>query len=94
MYTLKYTGQFKKDLRLLKKSSTTKFENLQHFLKNLQRDGTNSILPKHKLHKLSGNFNNYWECHISPDLLIIWLYKPELKTFILVRTGTHSQLFK
>ena len=33
----------------------------------------------------------YWECHIEADWLVIW--GPEDDTLILVRTGTHADLF-
>ena len=28
--------------------------------------------PKHRNHKLKGNFVGYWECHITPDWLLIY----------------------
>ncbi|MBK8515227.1 MAG: type II toxin-antitoxin system mRNA interferase toxin, RelE/StbE family [Saprospiraceae bacterium] len=35
----------------------------------------------------------YWECHIKPDWLLIWSFTPKLKEIILVRWGTHADLF-
>ncbi|EAE9612473.1 type II toxin-antitoxin system mRNA interferase toxin, RelE/StbE family, partial [Listeria monocytogenes] len=32
-----------------------------------------------------------WECHISPDWLLIYMISED--NIILVRTGTHSDLF-
>ena len=29
------------------------------------------LLPKHKNHKLKGNYVGRWECHIEPDWLLI-----------------------
>jgi len=43
-------------------------------------------------HELKGNWSNYRELHISGDLLLI--YKKTENEIILVRIGTHSQLFK
>lgn len=52
----------------------------------------NKPLPtKNRNHKLHGEFNNYWECHIEPDWLLI--YKKTDKEIILSRTGTHTDLF-
>ncbi|WP_083852664.1 type II toxin-antitoxin system YafQ family toxin [Pedobacter arcticus] len=48
---------------------------------------------KHKPHKLSGKFIGYWECHVKPDLLLIWEQTETLKLIELIRTGTHSDLF-
>jgi mRNA interferase YafQ len=45
-------------------------------------------------HLLKGNYKEHWECHIKPDWLLIWLQDDESKIIKLVRTGTHSDLFK
>jgi mRNA interferase YafQ len=47
--------------------------------------------PKHRDHPLKGEFVNYRECHIEPDWLLI--YKKTDSELILIRTGTHSDLF-
>jgi len=46
---------------------------------------------KHRNHKLKGDFVGYWECHITPDWLLI--YKKDKEKIYLARTGTHSDLF-
>ena len=43
-------------------------------------------------HRLSGEWMDMKEFHISGDLLVI--YKINLDSFELLRLGTHSQLFK
>ena len=44
-------------------------------------------------HALAGNWKNHWECHIQPDLLLI--YKAgEPNSLELVRLGSHSELFR
>ena len=46
-------------------------------------------------HKLTGNYKGHLECHILPNLLIIWLqYDEEQNEIYLVRVGSHSELFK
>jgi len=45
-------------------------------------------------HKLSGNYTGYWECHIEPDWLLVYELNDEENLLELVRTGTHSDLFK
>jgi mRNA interferase YafQ len=57
--------------------------------------GTTGISPEMKPHKLTGNYNGNWECHIKSDLLIIWFQIDVPKKHIqLVRIGSHSDLFK
>jgi mRNA interferase YafQ len=43
-------------------------------------------------HALSGDYMGYRECHIKPDLLLIYR-KPDTKTLRLARLGSHSELF-
>ena len=45
-----------------------------------------------KDHILKGEWQGYREFHLGGDLLLIYLLKEEF--LILVRIGTHSQLFK
>ncbi|HEY4944170.1 MAG TPA: type II toxin-antitoxin system YafQ family toxin [Rhizomicrobium sp.] len=47
---------------------------------------------RHRPHKLSGEWNGFWECHIAPDWLLIWQDLGD--EIVLVRTGTHSDLFR
>lgn len=50
------------------------------------------VLPvKYKNHKLQGQYKDYWECHIEPDWLLI--YMKTSTEIIFARTGTHSDLF-
>lgn len=43
-------------------------------------------------HVLSGDWAGYRECHIKPDLLLIYR-KPDADTLRLARLGSHSELF-
>lgn len=47
---------------------------------------------KHRDHLLNGDWSNYRECHIKPDLLLIYR-KPDANTLRLARLGSHSELF-
>jgi len=52
------------------------------------------ILPEQcKNHPLRGVYKGYFDCHIEPDWVLI--YKIDLinSKLILIRTGSHSQLF-
>lgn len=52
------------------------------------------ILPEHNRdHALSGTWAKYRECHVKPDLLLIY-QKSNADTLKLVRLGSHSELFK
>jgi len=47
---------------------------------------------RNRPHRLSGKWYPAWECHIEPDWLLI--YHITDKSLVLVRTGTHSDLFE
>ena len=51
---------------------------------------------KNKDHALQGEFAGCRECHIQPDCLLIYSKESdgELHILNLLRTGTHSDLFK
>lgn len=52
----------------------------------------NEKLPeKYKDHQLTGNLKIYRECHVKPDLLL--MYKIHENELQLIRLGTHSELF-
>jgi mRNA interferase YafQ len=43
-------------------------------------------------HLLTGDFRDHRECHLKPDLLLIY-WKPNDETVLFVRLGSHSELF-
>ena len=50
------------------------------------------VLPeKYRDHALIGNWHDCRECHIKPDWLLIYQYT--FDGLILIRTGSHSDLF-
>ncbi len=44
-------------------------------------------------HNLSGNLGGFRECHIEPDWLLIYRVEENVLILLLMRTGTHSDLF-
>jgi len=93
LFTLKPTNQFKKDVKIVKKRSAKNADLIIDFLEKLEIDGVKGIDKKYRPHKLSGNYNNDWEAHIKPDLLIIWFEITEDREIILLRLGSHADLF-
>ncbi len=84
-----YTRQFNKDVKRSQKRGKD-LKILKEIIFLLIRK--NNLPVKNKDHKLGGSFNEYRECHIEPDWLLI--YKIETENIFFVRTGTHSDLFK
>lgn len=87
-FNLDYTNRFKKDVKLCLKRNYN-IALLEVVLLELREKGE---LPlKYNPHILSGNKDGLWECHIKSDWLITWYF--DKNTIVLLRTGTHSDLF-
>ena len=65
---------------------------LQSVINDLQQG--KPLAEKYHNHKLSSNFIGYFECHIKPDWLLIYLLEDDILTLTMVDTGSHSDLFK
>ena len=89
-YSIEYSGQFKKSLKLCKKRGFP-IELLQEVVRILAEYG--ELPPKYKPHVLSGKYAGIWECHISPDWLLLWSKNDKELVLLLLETGTHSDLF-
>lgn len=48
---------------------------------------------KHKNHPLKGNYKGYNECHIKPDLLLIYKKNDDILVLSCIRLGSHNKLF-
>lgn len=93
MYHLELTTKFKKDLKKIKKSQKH-YKVAVDVLKKLEKGGYSEIPHSMLPHKLKGNYKDNWECHIKPDLLIIWFQMKSPDVIKLIRIGSHSDLFK
>lgn len=93
MYQLIPTTRFKKDLKKIK-SRPKDFNLVISTLRQLQADGVKGISAKMKPHKLKGEYADNWECHLKPDLLIIWIQIENTNEIKLVRVGSHTELFR
>jgi mRNA interferase YafQ len=83
------TSRFKKDVKRLKKQGKD-FRTFQQIIKQLA-EGV-ELEEKYRDHKLIGDFKGKRECHIEPDWLL--MYDVGEDELILVRTGSHSELFE
>lgn len=48
--------------------------------------------PRYRDHDLSGDWAGYRDCHLKPDLVLIYR-KPDATTLRLARLGSHSEVF-
>jgi mRNA interferase YafQ len=91
MYSLEFTKQYLRDLKLSRKRNLDE-EKLNQVIKILI---SGEKLPdQYRDHSLTGKFKGLNECHISPDWLLIYSKNKTIKLITLIRTGTHSDLFR
>jgi len=89
MYEIFRTSSFKKDY---KKLTTADKEILKEVITALANGET--LDSKYKDHNLIGNYLGCRECHLKPDLLLIYRIENEILELALTRVGSHSKLFK
>jgi mRNA interferase YafQ len=91
MREIKYTVRFKRDYR--REQSGQHGKNLDTLLMDVVNLLVNDIpLPRRNFdHPLSGEWSDHRDCHIRPDLILIYR-KPNSTSLELVRLGSHSEL--
>jgi mRNA interferase YafQ len=91
MRTIRYTSRFKRDYKREKSGPYGKK------LDSLLMEAVNMLaadipLPRRFFdHPLSGEWKDHRDCHIRPDLLLIYR-RPDEQNLDLVRLGSHSEL--
>lgn len=90
MFLLKFSSRFKKDLKSYKHDKIFLVE-LEKVLDILAKG---KDLPNKNLkHPLVGEFKGCFECHVRPDILLIYKIEQSELIVLLLRIGSHSQLF-
>jgi mRNA interferase YafQ len=91
MRTIKQSGQFKRDLKREAKGSHrgTLEGDFIAVLTALAND--RPLAEKHRDHALTGSWKDYRDCHIKPDLVLIYR-KSDDDVLQLVRLGSRSEL--
>ena len=92
MYSIVPSSRFKKSLKKYLKNPVER-QLIFEIIELLRNDGFNSLPKKMKPHKLIGNYKGCLECHVMPDLLLIWEEDETEKEIYLLDIGSHSDLF-
>ncbi|MGI6735580.1 MAG: type II toxin-antitoxin system YafQ family toxin [Bacilli bacterium] len=89
-YEIKFTSQFKKDIKKAQKQNkdlNKLFEVVELLAKG------EKLHPKHRDHALSGNYKDIRDYHIESDWLLLYTYNKKTMILSLIRVGSHSELF-
>jgi mRNA interferase YafQ len=91
MYTIEITNQYLKDLKLARKRNLDEQKLNQVILFLISGE---PLPAQYKDHILTGDYKGLKECHITTDWLLIYSKDKAIKLITLIRTGTHSDLFR
>ena len=91
MYKVTLKKQFRKDFALMKRRGMP-LDELQTAITVLASGST--LAPEYRDPPLKGEYVGCRECHILPDWLLVYKIKDRMLELILIRTGSHSDLFK
>ncbi|MDO4607903.1 MAG: type II toxin-antitoxin system YafQ family toxin [Clostridia bacterium] len=90
-YEIKFTNQFKKDLKLAKKQG----KDTEKLFEAIEMLANGEALPaKYRDHDLTGDYKGCRECHIEPDWLLVYEIVEDVLVLMLYRIGSHSELFR
>ncbi len=89
MKVIRRTSQFKRDVKRMQRRGKDLVK-LKEVLTSLVRG--ESLSAKYRDHVLVGQYKGTRECHIEPDWLLI--YERAKDEIVLIRTGSHSDLFR
>ncbi|MCX6755763.1 MAG: type II toxin-antitoxin system YafQ family toxin [Candidatus Nomurabacteria bacterium] len=90
-YLIIQNKRYQKSLEKILSSGKVKITDIDKVLDTLASG--DSLHLKHKDHKLHGEYDGYRECHIKPDLLLIYKIDKNILILILLDIGSHADLF-
>ncbi len=88
MKAIDATNRFLRDAKLARKRGKD-MRRLEAIIETLARG--EKLAPRHRPHRLKGDMEGFWECHIEPDWLLIW--DEDATSIKLMRSGSHADLF-
>lgn len=91
MYKVILSKKYKKSLNKIEKSSRYKISDIDKIIKLISNG--EQLDKQYKDHKLKGKFLGLRECHIKPDLLLIYQIENDKLILLLINIGSHSELF-
>ena len=90
-YEIQATSEFRKGYKSAKKRG----RNMSLLADVIDTLAEGKPLPeKNRDHQLTGNYNRFRECHITPDWLLIYRIDGDKLILVLAATGSHSDLFR
>lgn len=92
MYHIIYTTNFRKQAKKIVRSGKCPSEKIENVI-DIISSGVKIEEALHN-HKLQGKYKDMYECHVRPDILIIYEKDENNNLITLIAIGSHSELFK
>ncbi len=86
-YEVVYSKLFRKNIKKHRKD----IKLIKYIIKRLANDEI--LEPKYKDHALKGNMRQYKECHVKPDLLLVYRKDKDILVLTCINMGSHSKVF-
>lgn len=81
--------------RFVKEAKKLTPQDLEHVMKVLTRLSLGETLePRYRDHALSGFLEGVRDCHIKPDLVLIYQVRDDILELVALRIAKHSKVFK
>ncbi len=88
-YKIARSSAFKKDIKSL---SPEEIEEIKKVITKLAKG--EPLEEKYHDHQLLGKLKDFRDCHIRPDLVLIYRINDDVLELYLYRIGSHSKLYK
>lgn len=88
-YELIYSKAYKKAIKKLNKSDLKLVESVLDRLANDE-----NLEPKYKDHALQGRLKSCRDCHIKPNLVLIYQKRDDILELLALDIGSHSEVFE
>lgn len=91
MLIIRYSKAYRKAYRKISKSGRFPKQELDAVIKTIQSQEKLDV--SYQDHDLSGGLAGHRECHLRPDLLLLYRIEDDNLILVLVGLGSHSELF-
>lgn len=91
-YEIRSQTRFKRHLKKISKRNREDADKVMYAVDILARG--EKLPERYRDHALKGDWEGHRECHIKPDLLLIYRIFEDVLILELIDTGSHSDLFE
>lgn len=91
-YKVQWSSRFKKSFKRVRQLPGFNEDKFDTVVRLLSRGET--LTEQYRDHALSGFMSDKRECHLAPDILLVYSFTDSILTLTLINIGSHSKLFR